>query len=136
MFRSTSNAAYDIQYHFVWIPKYRKRVLTGRLKERLEQMVRLCAELNEFEILELGIQPDHVHLFLSAKPRYSPAKIMHLIKGRTSRQIREEFPELEEVLWGESFWADGYYVSTHGRWTEATVRQYIHYQRPSRNCGL
>jgi len=129
MLRSTSNATYDIQYHFVWIPKYRKRVLQGSLKERLEQMIRLCAQINEFEILELNIQADHVHLFLTAKPRYSPAKIMHLIKGGTSHQIRQEFAELEEALWGDSFWADGYYVSTHGRWTEATVRKYIQHQR-------
>jgi putative transposase len=128
MLKSTSNASYDIQYHFVWIPKYRKRVLRGILKKRLEEMIHLCVQINEFEIMELGIQPDHVHLFLSAKPRYSPAKIMHLIKGGTAYQIRQEFPELEEVLWGDSFWADGYYVFTHGKWTEATVRRYIQHQ--------
>jgi len=125
MIRKTTNATYDIQYHFVWIPKYRKRVLQGQLKERLEAMIHLCAEVNEFEILELNIQSDHVHLLLSAKPRYSPAKIINLIKGGTSRKIREEFPELEEVYWGDSFWADGYFVRTVGQMTQGIVRDYI-----------
>jgi putative transposase len=128
--KATTNATYDIQYHFVWVPKYRKRLLQGPIKERLAELIRLSAEINEFELLELSIQADHVHLLLSAKPRYSPAKIMHLIKGGTSRQLRQEFPQLEESLWGDSFWADGYFVSTHGQWTEATVRHYIQHQGP------
>jgi putative transposase len=129
MIRKTTNATYDTQYHFVWIPKYRKRVLQGQLKERLETMICLCAEVNEFEILELNIQSDHVHLLLSAKPRYSPAKIINLIKGGTSRKIREEFPELEEVYWGDSFWADGYFVRTVGQMTQGIVQDYIRSHR-------
>ncbi|OGY93616.1 MAG: hypothetical protein A2260_03045, partial [Candidatus Komeilibacteria bacterium RIFOXYA2_FULL_45_9] len=109
MRKKTCNATYDIQYHFVWIPKYRKRVLEGLIKERLNQLLHDCAEINQFEIMELSIQEDHVHLFLSAKPRYSPAEIMRLIKGGSSRVIRSEFPEIEEFLWGDSFWADGYF---------------------------
>lgn len=132
MKKSTSNATYDIQYHFVWIPKYRKRVLTGPIKTRLEQLFHQCAEVNQFEILELAIQPDHVHLLLSAKPRYSPADIMQLIKGGSSKLIREEHPELEEFLWGDSFWADGYFVSTHSVVSESTVRNYIKAQDQDR----
>ncbi len=125
MKKSTCNALYDIQYHFVWIPKYRRRVLTGKVKDRTEQLINQCAEVNGFDILELRIQPAHVHLLISAKPRYSPAEIMRLIKGGTSRKIREEFPELEEFLWGDSFWADGYFVSTHSIITEQVIRDYI-----------
>src|SRR3989338_1704997 len=104
MKKSTANATYDIQYHFVWIPKYRKRVLSNNIKVRLEQLIQECSEVNSFEILELSIQLDHVHLFLSAKPRFSPSEIMRRIKGGSSRKLREEFPELEEFLWGDSFW--------------------------------
>ena len=129
MKKHTSNATYDIQYHFVWIPKYRKRVLQGQIKARIQEMIELCAIINEFEILELAINPDHVHILLSAKPRYSPAQIMNLIKGGSSRKIRQEFPELEEIYWGDSFWADGYFVSTHSVITEDIIKNYILEQR-------
>jgi putative transposase len=125
MRKTTYNATYDIQYHFVWIPKYRKRILTGAIKSRLEQLFWQCCDINQFEIIELALQPDHVHLFVSAKPRYAPADIMRLIKGGSSRAIRHEYPELEEFLWGDSFWADGYFVSTHSTVTEDIIRAYI-----------
>jgi len=132
MKKSTTNATYDIQYHFVWIPKYRKRILNNSIKYRLEQLIKECSEVNSFEILELNIQLDHVHLFLSAKPRFSPSEIMRLIKGGSSRKIREEFPELEEFLWGDSFWADGYFVSSHSNLTEQVIRDYIKQQGQDR----
>ena len=132
MRKKTCNATYDIQYHFVWIPQYRKRVLEGLIKERLNQLLHDCAEINQFEIMELSIQEDHVHLFLSAKPRYSPAEIMRLIKGGSSRVIRSEFPEIEEFLWGDSFWADGYFVSTHSTVTEDIIKEYIRNQGEDR----
>ena len=132
MKKSTINATYDIQYHFVWIPKYRKRVLSNNIKVRLEQLIQECSEVNSFEILELSIQLDHVHLFLSAKPRFSPSEIMRRIKGGSSRKLREEFPELEEFLWGDSFWADGYFVSTHSNVTEEIIREYIKQQGQDR----
>ena len=125
MKRTTNKATYDIQYHFVWIPKYRKRVLTGVVATRLTQLIQEFAAVNDFEIIELNIQPDHVHLLISAKPRYSPAEIMRLLKGGTSKKIREEYTELEEFLWGDSFWADGYFVSTHSSVTEQIIREYI-----------
>jgi putative transposase len=128
MRKSSNNAIYDIQYHFVWIPKYRKRVLTGKIKERVDQLIRDCSEINEFEIIELVIQPDHVHILISAKPRYSPAEIMRLIKGGSSRIIRQEFPTLQEFLWGDSFWADGYFVSTHSVVTEDIIKNYLKQQ--------
>jgi len=132
MIKSTCNATYDIQYHFVWIPKYRKRVLVGNIKVRIEELIRECAEINSFGIEELAIQPDHIHVLLSAKPRYSPSKIMQLVKGGSSRRIREEYPELKEFLWGDSFWADGYFVSTLSAVTESIIREYIKNQDKER----
>lgn len=132
MRKTTCNATYDIQYHFVWIPKYRKRVLTGKVKDRLEQLFHECAEMNQFEIMELSIQSDHVHILLSAKPRYSPSQIMQFVKGGSSCQIRREFPELQEFLWGDSFWADGYFVSTHSVVSESVIRNYIKKQDEDR----
>ena len=128
----TCNATYDIQYHFVWIPKYRKRVLIGEIKIRLEELFRECAEINQFDVMELSIQPDHIHILLSAKPRYSPSDIMQLIKGGSSKIIRKEFPELQEFLWGDSFWADKYFVSTHSVVSEEVIRNYIKKQDEDR----
>ena len=132
MRKSTGNAIYDIQYHFVWIPKYRKRILNGKVKDRLAELFSECAEINQFDILELSIQVDHVHILLSAKPRYSPAQIMQFVKGGSSNIIRKEFPELREFLWGDSFWADGYFVSTHSVVSEQVVRNYIKNQDEDR----
>ena len=132
MRKTTTNATYDIQYHFVWIPKYRKRILTGKIKDRVKELIEQCSEINGFEVMELNIQSDHVHLLLSAKPRFSPAAIMHVIKGGTSKKIREEHPELEEFLWGDSLWADGYFVSTHSKVTEDIIKTYIQRQDEDR----
>lgn len=132
MRKTTCNATYDIQYHFVWIPKYRKRVLTGKVKDRIEQLFHECAEMNQFEIMELSIQPDHIHILLSAKPRYSPSQIVQFVKGGSSYQIRREFPELQEFLWGDSFWADGYFVSTRSVVSESVIRNYIKNQDKDR----
>ncbi|PIZ76286.1 hypothetical protein COY05_01860 [Candidatus Peregrinibacteria bacterium CG_4_10_14_0_2_um_filter_38_24] len=85
MRKTTCNATYNIQYHFVWIPKYRKRVLTDKVKDRLEQLFQECTDINQFEIMELSIQPDYVHVLLSAKPRYSPSLIMQFMKGGSSK---------------------------------------------------
>ena len=132
MKKTTCNATYDIQYHFVWIPKYRKRVLTGKIKNRIEQLFHECAEINQFEIMELSIQSDHIHILLSAKPRYSPTQIVQFVKGGSSYKIRREFPELQEFLWGDSFWADGYFVSTHSVVSESVIRNYIKKQDEDR----
>ena len=132
MKKTTHNATYDIQYHFVWIPKYRKRILKGKIGQRVEQLISEYAEINQFEVLELSIQQDHIHLLLSAKPRYSPAEIMRLIKGGSSRILRKEFLEIKEFLWGDSFWADGYFVSTHSTVTEDIIKKYIREQDKDR----
>ena len=76
-------------------------------------------------IQELNIQPDHVHLLLEIKPSISVSKAMQYLKGGSSRVIREEFPELEEFLWGESFWGDGYFAETVGKVDEAIIRNYV-----------
>ncbi len=123
---------YDIQYHFVWIPKYRKRILTGKVKDRIEQLFYECARMNQFEIMKLSIQPDHVHILLLAKPRYSPSQIVQFVKDGSSYQIRREFPELQEFLWGDSFWADGYFVSTHSVVSESVICNYIKKQDKDR----
>ena len=114
--------------HLVWIPKYRKRVLKGDLSLRLTELLHECADMERWKIHELSIQVDHVHLLVQMRPDISISKMVNLFKGRTSKIIREEFPELKEFLWGKSFWADGYFAETAGQINEEAIREYIRNQ--------
>lgn len=123
--KSTAQAVYDLRYHFTWVPKRRRKVLSGRIRERIIGMIKYACQLHDFEILQLSVDQDHVHLYLSAKPKYSPSQIVNIIKGGTSRKIRKLFPNLNESFWGSSFWQDGYYVSSVGVKTDSRVKNYI-----------
>jgi len=90
-------------YHIVWIPKYRKRILMGRIADRLKELFYQCAEVYDWKIEELSIQPDHVHIKIQIRPSISVSKAIQFFKGGSSKKIREEFPDLEEFLWGDSF---------------------------------
>lgn len=116
-----AHTKHRIMVHLVWIPKYRKRVLQGKIKKRLEELFEQCAAINRWEIKELNIQKDHVHLVIQLIPSISISKAVQLLKGGSSRVIRKEFPELEEFLWGGSFWADGFFAETVGRITEDMI---------------
>ncbi len=127
-FKSGAHTYHRIQYHLTWIPKYRKRVLRGDVANRLYQLFRTCAEVNDWSIEELNIKEDHVHLLIQVAPTISVSEVVQLFKGGSSKVIREEFPELEEFLWGNSFWADGYFAETIGRQGETYVKRYIRNQ--------
>lgn len=113
----------------VWIPKYRKRVLRGKVAVRLKRLLYEACKVNRWWIGELSIAEDHVHVMIQIKPSDSVASVVQVLKGGTSRVIREEFRELEEFLWGESFWADGYFAESVGTVDEEVIRKYIRSQR-------
>ncbi len=115
-------------YHLVWTPKYRKRVLEGRVAQRIVELLQECADMNRWKIEELNVKNDHVHLLVQMRPEVSVSKMVQLFKGRSSKIIREEFPELQEFLWGKSFWADGYFAETSGQVSEDRIREYIRNQ--------
>lgn len=127
-YKSGSHTKHRLSYHIVWIPKYRKRVLRGKLVVRLKRLLREASEVNEWRIEELSIQEDHVHLLIQANPRDSVADVVQVLKGGTSRVLRKEFPEMEEFLWGDSFWADGYFAETVGKVDAEVVKKYIRQQ--------
>lgn len=120
--KKTRWSHYNLNYHFVWIPKYRRKILVGSIAEELERILRNTAKQHGIEILALSIQPDHVHLFVSAPPRFSPAEIANLLKGVSARKLLEKFPELRTK---EGLWARSYYVGTAGDVSEETIRRYI-----------
>ena len=114
-----------VVYHLIWCPKRRRKVLIGAIKERLEQLIREVASEHGWTILELAIQPDHVHLFLRGDPYTAPSDIARLIKGRSSRVLRDEFPELLKL---PSLWTHSFFVSTAGNVGAETIQRYIERQ--------
>jgi len=114
----------------VWIPKYRKMILKGDLAKRLKVVFEEIAERYEFEIDTMEVKDDHVHLFLSAPPRYSPARVVQVIKSISAKMVFKEFPEVKKQLWGGEFWSDGYFVRSVGdKVTSDLIRRYIKYHQ-------
>ena len=115
-----------MNYHFVFCPKYRKRILTDKVKTRLEELIVEKTKELGCEIIELQVMPDHVHLFLAAIPILSPNKIIGQIKGYSSKKIREEFNAIKRSL--PSLWTRSYFVSTAGNVSSDTIQRYIEEQ--------
>jgi len=124
-----SHTKHRLQYHLVWIPKYRRRVIRGKIAIRLKRLMYEACKMNGWWMSGMSIQSDHVHLVVELPPYISVAEVVRIFKGGTSRVLRKEFPEMEEFLWGESFWADGYFAETVGKVDEEVVKKYIRQQR-------
>ena len=128
--KRTHHTVYDLKYHLVLIPKYRKSLLFGSIEKRLKELFYEIAEEHDFEILEMELMPDHVHLFVSAAPRWAPGRVVGTFKAITSKIIFEEFPQVKNKLWGGHLWSAGYYVGSVGdKITAETIKRYIRYQR-------
>jgi putative transposase len=128
--KRTSHAVYDLKYHVVWVPKYRKMILKENLANGIREVFAEIAERYEFEIDTTEVKDDHVHLFLSAPPRYSPAEIVQIIKSISAERVFNQFPEVKKQLWGGEFWSDGYFVRSVGdKVTSEIIRRYIKYQQ-------
>ncbi len=135
--KASAHAVYDLKYHFVWTPKYRKKLLIGEVAEAVREIVQSVAEANGMEIDTMEVMEDHVHVFLSAPPRYSPARVMQIMKSISAREIFARFPWLRRKLWGVEFWGDGYFVRSIGdQVTSEIIRRYIRYQKSPKNVQL
>ncbi|KIE57707.1 transposase [Methylacidiphilum kamchatkense Kam1] len=117
---------YQIAYHFVWIPKYRRKVLTGKVESACKRFIAECCVQHGFTLLAMEMDIDHVHCFVSAPPRWAPATIVGLLKGYTSRKLREQFPWLKKACGREQLWTQAYYVGTAGSVSAEVIRRYIH----------
>ena len=105
--KRTSHAVYDLKYHMGSISKYRNMILKGDLAKRLEVFLPEIARRYEFAIDTIEVKHDHVHLFLSASPKYFPARAVQAIKNISAKMVFKEFPEVKKHLWGAKFWSDG-----------------------------
>jgi len=127
-FRKLSQTLWHCQYHIVWVPKYRYRILTGKVADLVESCIRSFSQQLGSEIVELNIQPDHVHLLVMVQPKVSISGYVGTIKGRTAIRVLNQFRELKQKpYWGNHFWARGYCVDTVGLDSEM-IRKYVKYQ--------
>jgi putative transposase len=111
-----------VNYHFVWIPKRRKKVLTGEIATRTHQIFAELAIEKGWDILALEVAPDYIHLFISVKPTDTPHLVIKAFKARSSYLLRQEFPVLKKL---PSLWTSSYFVSTVGHISSEAVKSYI-----------
>ncbi|HWZ19927.1 MAG TPA: IS200/IS605 family transposase [Ktedonobacteraceae bacterium] len=114
-----------IVYHLIFCPKRRQKILVGPIQERLQQITQDVATENKWKVLELAIQPDHVHLVIRSNPRILPTDIARRIKGRSAHVLREEYPVLKRL---PSLWTRSTFYSTAGTVSSETIRRYIERQ--------
>ena len=127
--KRTRTCVYNINYHFVWSVKYRRKVLSGEVEAYMRELIYQIAEDKGFTVdeFETGTM-DHVHLFVTAPPKLSPSLLIQYLKGITGRKIMERYPELKEQLWKGELWNHSYYVETVGDVSAETIRLYIENQ--------
>ncbi len=126
-YSSSETSVHFMGYHFVWCPKYRRKVLEGSIAKRARQLIRKKADDMDCRIISLEVMPDHVHLFIEGNPTLTPNKIIGDIKGYTSHKLRKEFKELRTRL--PTLWSRSYFVSTHGHISDKTIEKYIAEQK-------
>lgn len=124
--KKNSHSVYQINYHFVFVPKYRKKILIEGVKTRVRKEIRKVCKGYGYEIISLDIQPDHVHLSISSKPTSAPSEIARTIKRVVAKETFKKFPALrDDEFWGNEFWTNSYYVGTAGEVSSKTIKEYI-----------
>lgn len=133
-YRYGSHTVFNIEYHFVWVTKYRYKVLKGDVAERVRELVRQTCEAFEIRILSGVVNSDHVHILVSAPPTLAPSEIMRRLKGRSASKLFGEYPKLKQRYWGRHFWARGYFCATVGQVTDEMIRSYLeHHFEPNKD---
>lgn len=127
-YRKLSHVVYLCNYHIVWVPKYRFRILTGAVKDMVEHDLRVLCAWKDVEVLELNVREDHMHLVCSIPPKVSISEFMGFLKGKLAIKLFKSYPGLRrKPYWGNHFWARGYFVNTVGL-NEELIRRYVKYQ--------
>ena len=126
---SARGCVYNVNYHFVWSTKYRRKVLVGAIADDLYKLHELIARKKGVTLVTQEILPDHVHLFITAHPKFSPADLVKIFKGIAAKKLFEMHPEIKNKLWNGHLWNPSYYVGTCGDTTKDVVRMYIETQK-------
>ena len=126
--RLSAHGAYHHQYHVVWIPKYRKRILRGGIKQLVETSLSQIQRYHpDVEVQQWSVQVDHIHVVLVIPPKYAVSKIVGKLKANLSRQLRRRYPALKQVYWGAVLWSPGFFSATVGI-NEEVIRRYVEHQ--------
>ncbi|MGE9810851.1 IS200/IS605 family transposase [Ferroplasma acidiphilum] len=123
----SNKSVYNLGYHIIWCPKYRRNVLVNGIDVRLKELLNYKAQELKIDIKEIEVMPDHIHIFIKADPVLSPHYIIQQFKGYTSRILRQEFPVLKRKL--PTLWTRSYYIESVGHISESVVRKYIEEQK-------
>jgi len=134
--RRTSHAVYDTSYHLVWCPKYRKKLFAEKyLRKRAREMMLEISESYGFEIEEIEIAKDHVHILLSFPPKYSIGRVVGMLKSLSARAMFKEYPSIKRKLWGGELWEDGYFARTVGSdVTKQVIERYIRHHKDEKQA--
>lgn len=135
-YREGAHTVFDLKYHVVWVTKYRYHVLKGDIAVRARDLIRQVCMARDIKIIKGHVSRDHVHLLVSCPPRLSVAQMMQYIKGRSSRLLQQEFPELRRRYWGQHLWARGYFAASSGTVTDEMIKAYIEQQQPPPDDGF
>ena len=130
-----AHAIYSIQFHLVCCVKYRKKVLIGKVADRIKEIVLNIAASFGIEIIEQETDRDHIHILFTSRPQIQVSKFVNNLKGVSSRLLRKEFPELKNELWGSSFWSPSYFLASTGQVSLETLKRYVEeqgHEKPSK----
>ncbi len=125
--RKSNTSVHNVSYHLIWCPKYRRSILIDDIEKRLEELLKEKAKEHNWNIKQMEIMPDHVHIFIQANPVDAPHYIVQQLKGFTSNILRKEFPSLKSRL--PTLWTRSYYCESVGHISEDTVKKYIKEQK-------
>ena len=127
---SLTHTKYNCTYHIVFVPKYRRKVMYGQLKQEVGQILSTVCKITGIQLIKGGVCPDHVHMYISVPPKMSLSTAMSKLKGKSALMIFDRHPEYRDK-YGRHFWARGYYAETVGQVNEDTIMKYIEEQKES-----
>ena len=134
--RNGNHTISQLQVHIVWVTKYRYKVLKGKIQERCRELLIQVCDAEDIRILSGVVSKDHVHMHIEYEPSKSVSDIVKRLKGRSSRKLQMEFPELSKQYWGKHFWAIGYGVWSTGNVSKEMVEEYLEHHRTPSNKDL
>ena len=124
-YQAGGHSKFDIKYHFVWVTKYRYKIFDNGIGQRLKILLIQTCQSRGITIISGHVARDHVHILVSCPPSLSPAKIAQYLKGRSSKILQDEYPQLRKRYWGQHLWARGYFCATAGTITDEMIKNYI-----------
>ena len=132
-FRYGSDTVTRLSVHLVWVTKYRYKVLTGEIQQRCRDLLVQICDTEDVKILRGVVSKDHVHMHIEYSPSKSISDLVKRLKGRSSRKLQQEFPELQRRYWGKHFWAIGYGAWSTGNVTDKMIQEYLKHHRDKSN---